>query len=86
MLLNIVYVDDRSGNFNEEHRSAKVKYGDQDGFTLVTRHRRIKREGQYAEAGKYPGKRNKSVGGHGTDTKKRDQYIKKEIKSKAHSI
>ena len=86
-------MDDRSGSLNEEHRSAKVKYVFEQSqevipseFTLVTRHRRIKKEGQNAKAGKYPGKTNKSVKGHKTDTKKRDEYIKKEIKSKAHSI
>ena len=56
-LLNIVYVDDRSGQNNEEHRSAKIDYDDQDGFTLVTRHRKNK-VSEKVKAGKYE---NKSV-------------------------
>ena len=57
-VLNIVYVDDRSGQNNEEHRSAKIDYDDQDGFTLVTRHRKNKVSEKF-KAGKYKNKSGK---------------------------
>ena len=70
-LLNIIYTDDRSGRIDEEHRNTE-----EDGFTLVTRHRRNNKEGQMPKAGKHPGKYNKAVNGHKTNVNKKDQVVK----------
>ena len=70
-VLNIIYTDDRSGRIDEEHRNTE-----EDGFTLVTRHRRNNKEGQMPKAGKHPGKYNKAVNGHKTNVNKKDQVVK----------
>ena len=87
-VLNVIYMDDRSAGNNDEHRSADRN--DEGGFTLVTRKRRINKEGHKvnkSKAGKVSEKSNESVKGHGTidgHNTKKDQYVKN--KGKAHSI
>ena len=87
-MLNVIYMDDRSAGNNDEHRSADRN--DEGGFTLVTRKRRINKEGHKvnkSKAGKVSEKSNESVKGHGTidgHNTKKDQYVKN--KGKAHSI
>ena len=70
-VLNVIYTDDRSGRTDKEHSNPE-----EDGFTLVTRHRRIDKEGQMPRAGKHPGKYNKTVDGHKTNINKKDQVVK----------
>ena len=82
LMLNVIYTDDRSGRTDKEHSNPE-----EDGFTLVTRHRRINKEGQIRHrrinkegqmprAGKHPGKYNKTVDGHKTNINKKDQVVK----------
>ena len=59
---SLIYVDDRSGKINEDHKVVEATitgYEDQDGFTMVTRKRHNK--GQIPKAVSETGSKKKQV-------------------------